>query len=189
MNTKETLTVQECDILHCTPNVGSIIHPAKGRLLFATKSIKKGDVIMRVKTEDYALHLLPNIDEYKEYLQSKENVEEIQHCLQHTIPTGEGKLLVPVASHWFNFANHSNNSSSIDTSSNFFTEDDWDIFATRDIEIGDEICTNYTKTVGYESRDDMIIREFLELWGNYNVEKRPSKLTFHNVKVVLKCKL
>ena len=41
----QILIVDKDDIIHYTSSIGSVIHPIKGRILFATNNIPKGGVI------------------------------------------------------------------------------------------------------------------------------------------------
>ena len=65
----------------------------------------------------------------------------------------------------------------------FYTKN-WQLIAIKDIKKGDELTQNYNQSCGYELRtNEVIMRDFLKICGEYNVEKRPSKLTLSAVKV------
>ena len=60
------------------------------------------------------------------------------------------------------------------------------ITATRPISIGDELTVCYDKIVGYEEcGDDPVVRDFLSLCQEHQVEKRPSRLTLPQLRVTV----
>ena len=179
----EKLFVNEKDIKHYTSCIGSVLHPIKGRILFAKKSFNKNEVIAELNMDDIKLLLLPNIEEYKKYLKSKPNVKQIQKCIEHSVPTGNGKILIPNSSHWNNYFNHSMEPN-VFTTGEFYTKQKWKHIAIKDIKYGDELTQDYNQSSGYEVRgNEQIVKQFLDICKQYNVEKRPSKLTLPPVKV------
>eukprot|EP01084_Bolivina_argentea_P052448 96343_1 len=132
------LYIEKKDVKHYTNCIGSVIHPIKGRILFATKNIAKNSVIHELYMDDIKLFLLPNIIEYRKYLKQLNNVKEMVKCVEHSIPTADGKILIPNDYHWNNFFNHSI-SPNVNTTCNFYTKEKWKLIAIKDIRIGDEL--------------------------------------------------
>ena len=102
----ETLFVRSCDVKHYTSCIGSVVHPLKGRILFATQDIHRDAVIAHLLLDDIKLVLLPGIDAFTQYLESKSQADA-RKCIEHCVPTGKGQILVPNPMHWNNFFNYS----------------------------------------------------------------------------------
>ena len=182
--------VREKDIVHYTDGIASVVDPEKGKLLFATKAFTKGSVIAHLRMIDIKAVALSNIDDFKMYL-NNQTMEEAKRCIEHSVPTGNGQILVPKVDHWNNFFN-SSSTPNVFSDCEYYTKQQWKLIACKNIEIGDELTQDYNQTVGYEVRnDEKIMRDFLNLCEQYNVEKRPSKLTLppRKVKIVLESKL
>lgn len=183
MQEKQTLIVNKQDVTHYTPLVSSCVHPMKGRILFSRQDINKGTVIASLSMDDIKLYLLPNIQQYVQHLKSKNSIQDRKKCIEHSVPTGNGKMLVPNNITWNNYFSHSMDPN-IFGDSQFYTKDNWDLIAIKDIKKGDELTKDYNQCVGYELRpNDKIMQKFLQICNEYGVEKRPSRLTLPPCKV------
>lgn len=147
------LRIADKDILHCIDGIASVVDPQKGRILFATKHFPKDSVIAQLRMSDIKSRIVSDIECFKQYLKATFDTREgVRECIQHSVPTGNGKILIPNTWHWNNYFNHSTDAN-VFTECAFYTKERWNLIAIKDIQIGDELVQNYNQSVGYELRD------------------------------------
>ena len=180
------LIVDKSDVTQYTSYISSVVHPIKGRILFANRNIKQGTIIASLSMKDIKLHLLSNIEQYKQHLKSKNSIKDAIKCIEHSVLTGNGKILIPNNITWNNYFNHSMDPN-IFITGEYYTKKHWDLIATKDIRKGDELTQDYNESVGYEVREnDKVMQQFLKICKDYNVEKRPSRLKLPPYKITIR---
>ena len=181
-NSKMSFAVSADDVRQLTEAVASCNHPEKGMFLFASRAIKKGEVL----TEGQKSSIMKrSFKDMVEFCQALEMVEDKKEYLQHCMPSGDGKIYEQSMESLYPFVNHSDNPN-CKAHVERFTADHTRITARRAIARGEELTDNYDEIVGYEKHGgEQVMKDFLALCAKHGVEKRPSRLTLPPITVTI----
>ena len=177
-----TVSAAAADVRLYTEAVASCRHPEKGRILFATRAIEKGEVLA---VEPRSSIVSRSFEDVAEFRRSLEAVEDKNEYLQHCCPSRNGKICEQSTEHWNAYFSHSDDPN-CDPHTERFTADEFRITAVRHIARGEELTNNYDVTVGYERHgEEQVMKDFLALCAEHGVEKRPSRLTLPPITVTV----
>mmetsp|Transcript_102307 Transcript_102307/g.312914 ORF Transcript_102307/g.312914 Transcript_102307/m.312914 type:complete len:333 (-) Transcript_102307:331-1329(-) len=166
-----------------TELVGSTWHPERGDLLFARSDVRKGTVLLDCPIGDVVLCFYPNVDSFAERLRACPRATEL---LQHSCPTGDGRVAEQDLSHFNALLNPSATPNCVQHCTRF-AADSLQLVALTDVRAGQEFTVNYDHSVGYERcGGEPHVQQFLVLCQAHAVEKRPSLLTGAPVEVVVR---
>lgn len=175
--------VKENDIKAVTEAMAVAPHPLKGNCLFATRNIKKGEVLLHTVMKDITVTKHACVSDLQKRLQREPNQKAQTDVLEHVIPILDGTLWEPVLDDTHCLFNHARPCNALHLN-HYYSKPEWDTVATTDIPKGTEICIDYDDSSGYERRPDEqkfqlqgFVAEYLKLLANYGVEKRPTALT------------
>ena len=181
-NNMMSFAISANNVRQLTEAVASSNHPEKGMFLFATRAIRKGEVL----TEGPKSNIMKrSFKDMVEFSQALEMVEDKKEYLMHCMPSGDGKIYEQSMESLYPFVNHSNNPN-CKAHVERFTADHTRITARRNIARGEELTDNYNEAVGYEKHGgEQVMKDFLELCAKHGVEKRPSRLTSPPITVTI----
>jgi len=183
----ESLSVNSSDVRVYTSSIASCRHPDKGRILFATRNIGKGEVVVEQTPSELAGIVRRYFENMEDLRQHMVHIKDKNAFLQHCCPNvGTGQICQMSADHFNVFFSHSSEPNCEINCQRFTPENFRRITATRPISIGDELTVNYDKIVGYEECGDVpVVRDFLALCQEHQVEKKPSRLTLPQLRVTV----